>query len=221
MAFRGTGPEAADHGREPLAMNGVLWILFVPTAALGLAAWKLPHWFDGRPLTPTLTTSLLSTGCALAGAAVTYAAWRRTSVLTARTPLGAVAADPDAAPRRLRGRGHRQPHPRLRPHRLRPGPGRPRQAAARPPAPPRRHRLPPGRRLLGALRPARARRRPPRRLPRPRGRRDVRTRRGQRPRLLGTAVRRAQTGNVQTYLGALLAGSVVLAVAAVLVATGA
>ncbi|MYU18002.1 NADH-quinone oxidoreductase subunit L, partial [Streptomyces sp. SID8361] len=41
------------------------------------------------------------------------------------------------------------------------------------------------------------------------------------PRLLGAAVRRAQTGNVQTYLGALLAGSLVLAVAAVLVAAGA
>jgi NADH-quinone oxidoreductase subunit L len=38
---------------------------------------------------------------------------------------------------------------------------------------------------------------------------------------LGTAVRRAQTGNVQTYVSALLAGTVVLAVAAVLVATGA
>lgn len=41
------------------------------------------------------------------------------------------------------------------------------------------------------------------------------------PRLLGAAVRRAQTGNVQTYVSALLAGTVVLAVAAVLVAAGA
>ncbi|MCI0386321.1 NADH-quinone oxidoreductase subunit L [Streptomyces sp. CNQ085] len=40
-------------------------------------------------------------------------------------------------------------------------------------------------------------------------------------RLLGMAVRRAQTGNVQTYLGLLLAGSLVLAVAAALVAAGA
>jgi NADH-quinone oxidoreductase subunit L len=37
------------------------------------------------------------------------------------------------------------------------------------------------------------------------------------PNLLGAAVRKAQTGNVQTYLGALLAGAVVLAV---LVAVG-
>jgi NADH-quinone oxidoreductase subunit L len=41
------------------------------------------------------------------------------------------------------------------------------------------------------------------------------------PRLLGSAVRRAQTGNTQTYVSALLAGTVVLAVAALLVATGA
>jgi NADH-quinone oxidoreductase subunit L len=41
------------------------------------------------------------------------------------------------------------------------------------------------------------------------------------PRWLGAAARRAQTGNVQTYVSALLAGTVVLAVAAVLVATGA
>lgn len=39
-------------------------------------------------------------------------------------------------------------------------------------------------------------------------------------RLLGAAVRRAQTGNVQTYLGALLTGTLVLAVVAVLAATG-
>jgi NADH-quinone oxidoreductase subunit L len=41
---------------------------------------------------------------------------------------------------------------------------------------------------------------------------------GAAPRLLGAAVRKAQTGNVQTYLSVLLAGSVVLAV---LVAVGA
>ncbi|MGK5530487.1 NADH-quinone oxidoreductase subunit 5 family protein [Streptomyces sp. URMC 129] len=38
--------------------------------------------------------------------------------------------------------------------------------------------------------------------------------------LLGTLTRRAQTGNVQTYLSALAAGALVLAVAAVLVVTG-
>ncbi|MBA0054044.1 NADH-quinone oxidoreductase subunit L [Streptomyces sp. AJS327] len=39
-------------------------------------------------------------------------------------------------------------------------------------------------------------------------------------RLLGTAVRRAQTGNAQTYLSVLLLGAVALVVAAVLLATG-
>ncbi|GAA1916048.1 hypothetical protein GCM10009716_26670 [Streptomyces sodiiphilus] len=43
---------------------------------------------------------------------------------------------------------------------------------------------------------------------------------GAAPGLLGAAVRRAQTGNVQTYLSTLLAGALVLAAAAVLVAAG-
>ncbi|MEU7312704.1 NADH-quinone oxidoreductase subunit L [Streptomyces sp. NPDC007083] len=43
---------------------------------------------------------------------------------------------------------------------------------------------------------------------------------GRAPRLLGAAVRRAQTGNVQTYLGALLTGSLALAVIAVVAMTG-
>ncbi|MBO8201490.1 NADH-quinone oxidoreductase subunit L [Streptomyces smyrnaeus] len=43
---------------------------------------------------------------------------------------------------------------------------------------------------------------------------------GRGSRLLGAAVRRAQTGNVQTYLGALLTGSLVLAVIAVVAVTG-
>ncbi|MGI5349479.1 NADH-quinone oxidoreductase subunit L [Streptomyces sp. CA-250714] len=43
---------------------------------------------------------------------------------------------------------------------------------------------------------------------------------GRGSRLLGAAVRRAQTGNVQTYLGALLTGSLVLAVVAVVAVTG-
>ncbi|MFD5319186.1 NADH-quinone oxidoreductase subunit L [Streptomyces sp. NPDC127098] len=43
---------------------------------------------------------------------------------------------------------------------------------------------------------------------------------GAAPGLLGTAARRAQTGNVQTYLSAIVAGTLVLAVAAVLVVAG-
>ncbi|MGW1073601.1 NADH-quinone oxidoreductase subunit 5 family protein [Streptomyces sp. NPDC002537] len=220
-AFHGKGPEAADHGRQPTAMNAVLWILFLPTLGLGLAAWKLPDWFDGHSLTPTLTTSVLGTGCALAGVAVTYAAWRRTAPLAARAPLGAVAADPDAAPyiseeetiaTHVAAYGH--------------------IAGAHDPSDP-------GRLLLGPLhrhavagfhldavystlfvRPVRAAARLVRFLDREVVDAYV-SGAGTAPRLLGAAVRRAQTGNVQTYLSALLAGSVVLAVAAVLVATGA
>ncbi|MGW2596794.1 NADH-quinone oxidoreductase subunit 5 family protein [Streptomyces klenkii] len=221
MAFRGTGPEAADHGKQPAAMNTVLWILFVPTLALGLAAWKLPGWFDGGSLTPTLTTSVLSTGCALAGAIVMYAAWRRTAALAARTPLGAVAADPDAAP-------YVSEEESIATHEAAYGD----IAAAPDPADPGRTLLGPLHRHAAAgfhldavysalfVRPTRAAARLAQFLDREVVETYVRGAAGT-PRLLGEAVRRAQTGNVQTYLSALLAGTVVLAVAAVLVATGA
>ncbi|MFI1969455.1 NADH-quinone oxidoreductase subunit L [Streptomyces cinnamoneus] len=221
LAFHGKGTEAPDHGREPLAMNGVLWVLFLPTVALGLAAWKLPRWFDGRSLTPALTTSVLSTGCALAGLLVMYAAWRQTSAAAARTPLGAVAADPEAAP-------YVSEEETIATHEAAYG------GIAGAPDP-----ADPGRVLLGPLhrhavtgfhldavysalfvRPTRGAARLVRFLDREVVDAYVRGA-GTAPRLLGAAVRRAQTGNVQTYLGALLAGSVVLAVAAVLVATGA
>ncbi|MEU5049738.1 NADH-quinone oxidoreductase subunit L [Streptomyces sp. NPDC021096] len=221
LAFHGKGAEAADHGREPLAMTAVLWVLFLPTVALGLAAWKLPDWFDGGSLTPTLTTSVLSTGCALAGLIVTYAAWRRARALTARTPLGAVAADPEGAP-------YVSEEETIASHEAAYG------GIAGAPDP-----ADPGRLLLGPLhrhavsgfhldavyqvlfvRPVRDAARLARFLDREVIEAYVRGA-GTAPRLLGAAVRRAQTGNVQTYLSALLAGSVVLAVAAVLVATGA
>ncbi|MBF6045057.1 NADH-quinone oxidoreductase subunit L [Streptomyces sp. NRRL B-1677] len=221
MAFRGTGPGAADHGKQPAAMNTVLWILFVPTLALGLAAWKLPDWFDGGSLTPTLTTSVLSTGCALAGASVMYAAWRRTAALAARTPLGAVAADPDAAP-------YVSEEESIATHEAAYGD----IAAAPDPADPGRTLLGPLHRHAAAgfhldavysalfVRPTRAAARLARFLDREVVETYVRSA-GTAPRLLGEAVRRAQTGNVQTYLSALFAGAVVLAVAAVLVANGA
>ncbi|GAA2716066.1 MULTISPECIES: NADH-quinone oxidoreductase subunit L [Streptomyces] len=221
LAFHGRGTQAPDHGREPAAMTTVLWVLFVPTAAFGLAAWQLPGWFDGRSLTPTLTTSVLSTGCALAGVLVTYAAWRRSAALAARTPLGAVAADPDEAP-------YVSEEESIATHEAAYG------GIAGAPDP-----ADPGRLLLGPLhrhavsgfhldavysallvRPARGAARLARFLDREVVDGYVRGA-GTAPGLLGAAVRRAQTGNVQTYLGALLAGSVVLAVAAVLLATGA
>ncbi|WP_338931589.1 NADH-quinone oxidoreductase subunit L [Streptomyces netropsis] len=221
LAFHGRGTEAADHGKQPAVMNATLWVLFVPALGLGLAAWKLPDWFDGHSLTPTLTTSVLGTGCALVGGLAVYAAWRRTAALAAGTPMGAVAADPDAAPAVSEEEAvasHTAAYGNI--------------ASAQDPADP-------GRLLLGPLhrhaavgfhldavysalfvRPVRAGARLAHFLDREVVDTYVRGA-GAAPGLLGRAVRRAQTGNVQTYLGALLAGSVVLAVAAVLVATGA
>ncbi|WP_413807876.1 NADH-quinone oxidoreductase subunit L [Streptomyces sp. OE57] len=221
LAFRGQGEPAPDHGKQPVAMNVVLWVLFLPTAALGLAYGTLPDWFDGESLTPTLTTSVLGTGLALGGALVMYGAWRHSSARARRVPLGAVAAHPEAADAVSEAEAiatHEAAYGSI--------------AGASDPADP-------GRLLLGPLhrhaavgfhldavysalfvRPVRAAARLVHFLDREVVETYVRGAGGA-PRLLGAAVRRAQTGNVQTYLGALLAGSLVLAVAAVLVAAGA
>ncbi|MFG3209193.1 NADH-quinone oxidoreductase subunit 5 family protein [Streptomyces tendae] len=222
LAFRGRGAEAPDHGRQPVVMNAVLWVLALPSLALGGLAFRLlPDWFDGHDLTPTLTTSVLGTGVALVGGIVTYAAWRHTSALADRTPLGAVAAHPEGDAALVEAEAiaaHRPAYGDL--------------ASAPDPSDP-------GRLLLGPLhrhaavgfhldavytalfvRPVRAGASLVRFLDSEVVDTYVRAA-GALPRLLGAAVRRAQTGNVQTYVSALLAGTVVLAVAAVLVATGA
>ncbi|RDG39485.1 NADH-quinone oxidoreductase subunit 5 family protein [Streptomyces corynorhini] len=221
LAFRGRGAQAPDHGKQPRAMNTVLWVLAIPSLTLGLALGYLPRWFDGHSLAPNLTTSVLSTGVALVGGLVTYAGWRHTTALAARTPMGAVAAHPDAEPA-LAERDAMESHTRVYGS----------VSAAADPADP-------GRLLLGPLhrhaavgfrldalyhqlfvRPVLA----AARLVRFLDREVVDTYvhgGGAGARGLGALVRRAQTGNVQTYLSALLAGSVVLAIAAVLVAAGA
>ncbi|WP_369036410.1 NADH-quinone oxidoreductase subunit 5 family protein [Streptomyces adonidis] len=222
LAFRGKGAEAPDHGRQPVAMTAVLWVLAIPSLALGGFAYgRLPDWFDGHDLTPTLTTSVLGTGVALVGGIVTYGAWRHTTALAARVPLGAVAAHPDADGGLVEAEAIATHTPAYGD-----------MAGASDPADP-------GRLLLGPLhrhaavgfhldalytalfvRPVQAGATLVRFLDREvvdtyvRGASAV-------PRLLGAAVRRAQTGNVQTYVSALLAGTVVLVVAVLLVATGA
>ncbi|MFD5964702.1 NADH-quinone oxidoreductase subunit L [Streptomyces sp. NPDC060311] len=222
LAFRGRGAEASDHGRQPVVMNAVLWVLAIPSLALGGLTFRLlPDWFDGHALAPTLTTSVLGTGVALVGGLVTYAAWRHTTALAARTPLGAVAAHPEgdaglveaeaiASHRPAYGDLASAPDP-SDPGRLLLGPVHPHAAA--------------GFHLDAVyttlfVRPVRAGASLVRFLDREVVDTYVRAA-GALPRLLGAAVRRAQTGNVQTYVSALLAGTVVLAVAAVLVATGA
>ncbi|MET9372934.1 NADH-quinone oxidoreductase subunit L [Streptomyces sp. NPDC002992] len=215
LAFRGRGAEAPDHGRQPLAMTTVLWVLAIPSLGFGLSATYLDDWFDGHALTPTVTTAVLGTGIALAGAAVTYAVWRALATKAlARTPLVATVAHPDAEAGQVEAEALHLPHPVEDP-------------------------ADPGRVLLGPLhrhaatgfhldalytavfvRPVLA----AASLVRFLDREVVDTYvsgAGTGTRWLGWLVRRAQTGNVQTYLSALLAGSVVLALAAVLVAAGA
>ncbi|MFJ8296163.1 NADH-quinone oxidoreductase subunit L [Streptomyces sp. NPDC094447] len=213
--FRGRGAEAPAHGRQPLAMTSVLWVLAIPSLGFGLTVTYLDDWFDGNALTPTLTTAVLGTGLAAAGAAVTYAVWR---TLAARTPAAAAArvpaphvAHPDADAGLVEAEALTLPQP------------------AEDPADP-------GRALLGPLhgpaadgfhldavyrtafvRPVLAAASLVRFLDREVVDTYVRGA-GASAKGLGWLVRRAQTGNVQTYLSALLAGSVVLAIAAVALA---
>ncbi|MFE2063273.1 NADH-quinone oxidoreductase subunit L [Streptomyces sp. NPDC059467] len=222
LAFRGRGTQAADHGRQPLSMTVVLWVLAVPSLAFGGLAYRsLPDWFDGRALAPTLTTSVLSTGLALVGGLVTYGAWQRTRSLAVRVPLGAVAAHPEGDAGLVEAEAIAAHEPAFGDVAYAPDPADP------------------GRLLLGPLhrhaaegfhldavydvlfvRPVLAAASLVQFLDREVVDTYVRGA-GALPRLLGTAVRRAQTGNVQTYVSALLAGTVVLAVAVLLVATGA
>lgn len=221
LAFRGHGAEAPDHGRQPVVMNAVLWALTVPSIAFGLVTGALPDWFDGRSLSPTLTTSVLGTGLALVGGLVTYGTWRHTTALAARVPLGAVAAHPGADAGEVEAEAIASHTPAYG-----------NVASAPDPADPGRLLLGPLHRPAAAgfhldtvyaalfVRPVEGAARVVRFLDREvvdtyvRGASAV-------PRLLGAAVRRAQTGNVQTYVSALLAGTVVLVVAVLLVATGA
>ncbi|MFE2096426.1 NADH-quinone oxidoreductase subunit L [Streptomyces sp. NPDC059468] len=231
LAFRGKGAEAPDHGRQPLTMTVVLWVLAVPSLAFGGLAYRsLPAWFDGRDLTPTLLTSVLGTGLALVGGLVTYGTWQRTRALAARVPA---APAPSFEWESLQGEAAAHPEgdaSLVEAHAL---------ADHRPAYGELAHAPDPGRLLLGPLyrhaavgfhldavysvlfvRPVQAGASLVRFLDSAvvdtyvRGAAAL-------PRLLGAAVRRAQTGNVQTYVSALLAGAVVLTVTVLLVATGA
>ncbi|MER6061788.1 NADH-quinone oxidoreductase subunit L [Streptomyces sp. NPDC001792] len=222
LAFRGRGAEAPDHGRQPLTMTVVLWVLAVPSLAFGGLAYRsLPGWFDGRALTPTLLTSILGTGLAVVGGLLTYGAWQRTTQLAARVPLGAVAAHPEEDAGLVEAEAIATHEPAYGDIAYAPDPADP----ARLLLGPLRSHAAVGFHLDAVyaalfVRPVQAGASLVRFLDREvvdtyvRGAAAL-------PRLLGAAVRRAQTGNVQTYVSALLAGTVVLAVAVVLVATGA
>ncbi|MFD5621937.1 NADH-quinone oxidoreductase subunit L [Streptomyces yangpuensis] len=234
MAFRGRGAAAPDHGKEPLAMTGVLWLLAVPSVAFGLAADSLADWFDGRALTPTVATSVLGTGAAVLGAMLTYALWQRATARAATAPAAAparrataaeqpaaVAAEVSAA---LAAAESAAETPEVA------------EVTHEHPAVPAVPAADPGRALLGPLhrhaadgfhldavydrlfvRPVRAAARLVGFLDREVVDTYVRGA-GSGTRLLGGLVRRAQTGNVQSYLSALLAGAVVLAIATAVLA---
>lgn len=237
MAFRGRGAAAPDHGKEPVAMTGVLWLLAVPSVGFGLLGIYLSDFFDGRELTPSLTTSVLGTGAAAVGAVLTYALWQSAEAKAALAPAapagagaatvptpGPASADVSVAVAAAESAAE-TPEVGEVTH------GRPADLVLSPaPA------ADPGRALLGPLyrhaavgfhldavydrlfvRPVRAAAALVRFLDREVVDSYVRGA-GLGPRLLGGLVRRAQTGNVQSYLSALLAGAVVLAIATAVLA---
>ncbi|MFD4372547.1 NADH-quinone oxidoreductase subunit L [Streptomyces sp. NPDC058486] len=209
--FRGRGAEAPDHGRQPIAMTSVLWVLAIPSLGFGLSAAYLDDWFDGEALTPTLTTAVLGTGLAVAGGAVTYAVWRTLAARAVPPVTTPHVAHPDAEAGLVEAEALHLPHPTQDPA----DPGRallgplygPATDGFRLDALYRKVFVRP---VLGAAS-----------LVRFLDREVVDTYvsgAGSTAKGLGRLVRLAQTGNVQTYLSALLAGSVVLAIAAVALA---
>lgn len=240
MAFRGRGANVPDHGKEPLAMTGVLWLLAIPSVGFGLAAGPLADWFDGGRLTPTLATSILGTGAAAIGAMLTYALWQRATAKAATAPA---AIGPAAGAAGGPAPGTEQPAAVAAA--VSAATAAAESAAETPevaevshahPAVPAGPAADPGRALLGPLhrhaadgfhldavydrlfvRPVRAAASLVRFLDREVVDTYVRGA-GAGPRLLGSLVRRAQTGNVQSYLSALLAGAVVLAIATAVLA---
>ncbi|CAM5660139.1 NADH-quinone oxidoreductase subunit 5 family protein [Streptomyces avidinii] len=225
MAFRGRGAAAPDHGKEPLAMTGVLWLLAIPSVGFGLAAGPIAGWFDGGELTPTLVTSVLGTGAAAIGAMLTYALWQRASakaalVSAAGTRVAAAAGEPAAVAAAESAAEAPEVAEVTHDH----------------PAVPAGPAADPGKAFLGPLhrhaadgfhldavydrlfvRPVRAAASLVRFLDREVVDTYVRGA-GTGTQLLGSLVRRAQTGNVQSYLSALLAGAVVLAIATAVLA---
>ncbi|MFJ9946937.1 NADH-quinone oxidoreductase subunit L [Kitasatospora sp. NPDC091207] len=195
-------PDEADPATaEPPAMRWPLWVLAIPTMAFGVTSLRsdwLPALLDGGSLRPSAVTAVTGTGLAVVGALLAYGAWR-----SATARLGAGRPAPAAE-------------------------GRVPEQAGAPAA--EVVVADPGRTLLGPLfgparhgfgvdrlysavfvRPVTAAARLVRFLDREVVETYVRGA-GTGAQLLGRVVRLAQTGNAQTYLSALLAGAVLLAV---------
>ncbi|MER7702834.1 NADH-quinone oxidoreductase subunit L [Kitasatospora sp. NPDC097605] len=182
-------PDEADPAvAEPPAMRWPLWVLAVPTMGFGIAGLRsdwLPALLDGGSLRPSAVTAVIGTGLAVIGALLAYGAWRSATARVSEQ-AGAPAAEVVVA-----------------------DPGR---ALLGPLFDPARHGFGVDR-LYSALfvRPVEAAARLVRFLDREVVETYVRGA-GAGAGLLGRAVRLAQTGNAQTYLSALLAGVVLLAV---------
>jgi NADH-quinone oxidoreductase subunit L len=241
LTFRAPGAsQAAAHSApastdEPPAMRWPLWLLTVPAVALGLAGLRtgwLPSFLDGTSLVPSGTTAILGTVLALAGVLIAYAAWRRATALVsdaATAPAALAAHELDEATRPTATLAHpdqaaadladipgvsleqalADAQAASRDARLAPDPARLLLGPLLGPASngfgiDRLYRLWIVRPFLGAAQLVRF-------LDREVIETYIAGATGA-PRLLGAAVRRAQNGNAQAYVSALLAGAVVLAV---------
>ncbi|MFF1793038.1 NADH-quinone oxidoreductase subunit L [Kitasatospora sp. NPDC058263] len=193
--------EADPATAEPPAMRWPLWVLAVPTMAFGVTSLRsdwLPALLDGGSLRPSAVTAVTGTGLAVVGALLAYGAWRSATArlgagLPPAAPLGRVPEQAGAPAAEV----------------IVADPGR---TLLGPLFGPARHGFGVDR-LYSALfvRPVTAAARLVRFLDREVVETYVRGS-GTAAGLLGRAVRLAQTGNAQTYLSALLAGVVLLAV---------
>ncbi|MGY0462213.1 NADH-quinone oxidoreductase subunit 5 family protein [Kitasatospora sp. cg17-2] len=195
-------PDEADPAvAEPPAMRWPLWVLAVPTMGFGIAGLRsdwLPALLDGGSLKPSAVTAVTGTGLAVVGVLLAYGAWRSA---TARVTDGLPApAEHGRVPEQAGA-----PAAEV----IVADPGR---ALLGPLFGPARHGFGVDR-LYSALfvRPVEAAARLVRFLDREVVETYVRGS-GAGADLLGRVVRLAQTGNAQTYLSALLAGVVLLAV---------
>ncbi|WP_327067451.1 NADH-quinone oxidoreductase subunit 5 family protein [Kitasatospora sp. NBC_01302] len=192
--------EVAPGEAEPAAMRWPLWVLALPTMAFGITGLRsdwLPSLLDGGSLRPSLVTGVLGTGLAVAGVLISYATWR---------VVGARVAE------RVPEQGGAPEAEQLTPAAPAPAPADPGRALLGPLYGPAQH----GFRLdrlytLLFVRPTVAAAELVKFLDREVVEGYVQASGGT-AKLLGWVVRRSQTGNAQTYLSALLAGVVLIAV---------
>ncbi|MFI6448632.1 NADH-quinone oxidoreductase subunit L [Kitasatospora sp. NPDC050543] len=195
--------EADPATAEPPAMRWPLWVLAVPTMAFGVTSLRtdwLPTLLDGGSLRPSPATAVIGTGLALAGILIAYAAWRAATARAVAAAAGPQPAEPERVPEQAGAPAAEY---------LPADPGR---TLLGPLFNPARHGFGVDR-LYGVLfvRPTAAAAQLVRFLDREVVETYVRGS-GLGANLLGRVVRLAQNGNSQTYLSALLAGVVLLAV---------